>query len=73
VKLPDVNLLLYALHEASPRHRRARPGLEEILSGSEPIGFAWTVLLAILRGLVGPLGTAGNLATDAHLAALAIE
>jgi toxin-antitoxin system PIN domain toxin len=29
--------------------------------------------LAILRGLVEPLGTAGNITTDAHLAALAIE
>ena len=29
--------------------------------------------LAVLRGLVEPLGTAGNIATDAHLAALAIE
>lgn len=29
--------------------------------------------LALLRELLGPLGTAGNLTTDAHLAALAIE
>ncbi|MDP3971362.1 MAG: type II toxin-antitoxin system VapC family toxin [Candidatus Nanopelagicales bacterium] len=29
--------------------------------------------LAILRGLVEPVGSAGNLTTDAHLAALAIE
>ena len=29
--------------------------------------------LAVLRGLLEPLGTAGNLVTDAHLAALAIE
>jgi toxin-antitoxin system PIN domain toxin len=29
--------------------------------------------LAILRGLLEPLGTAGNLVPDAHLAALAIE
>jgi toxin-antitoxin system PIN domain toxin len=28
---------------------------------------------ALLRDLLGPLGTAGNLTTDAHLAALAIE
>jgi len=28
---------------------------------------------AILRGLIEPLGTAGNLTSDAHLAALAIE
>jgi predicted nucleic acid-binding protein len=29
--------------------------------------------LTILRGLIEPLGTAGNLTSDAHLAALAIE
>lgn len=29
--------------------------------------------LAVLRGLVEPVGTAGNLTTDAHLAALAVE
>jgi toxin-antitoxin system PIN domain toxin len=29
--------------------------------------------LAILRGLIEPLGTAGNITSDAHLAALAIE
>lgn len=29
--------------------------------------------LRILRDLIAPLGTGGNLATDAHLAALAIE
>jgi toxin-antitoxin system PIN domain toxin len=117
VKLPDVNLLLYALDETSPHHTRARPWLEALLSGIEPVGFAWSVLLAfvrlstraqlfanplgpaeafdviegwlaqpcalvlhpterhlaVLRGLVAPLGTAGNITTDAHLAALAIE
>jgi toxin-antitoxin system PIN domain toxin len=117
MKLPDVNLLLYALDEASPHHRRARPWLDELLSGTEPAGFAWVVLLAfvrlstrpqlfanplspaeafdvvegwltqpcalvlhpterhlaVLRGLVEPLGTAGNITSDAHLAALAIE
>ncbi len=29
--------------------------------------------LAVLRGLLEPLGTAGNLTTDAHLAALAVQ
>ena len=29
--------------------------------------------LAVLHGLLGPLGTAGNLVNDAHLAALALE
>ena len=88
-----------------------------VLSGQEPVGFTWPVLLAflrlatraqifenpltlqeafeiidgwlaqpcalilspterhlsIIRGLLDPLGTAGNLTTDADLAALAIE
>jgi toxin-antitoxin system PIN domain toxin len=117
LKVPDANLLIYGVDESSPHHRHARPWLEELLSGTEPVGFAWSVLLAfvrlstraqifvnplspeeafdvvdgwlaqpsalvlhpterhlaILRGLMEPLGTAGNLTTDAHLAALAIE
>lgn len=115
--IPDVNVLLYALDEDSPHHRRARDWLEDSLSGTELVGFPWVVLLAflrmstrpqifaeplvpaeafdivegwlaqpcavtveptarhgaVLRGLVEPLGAAGNLTTDAHLAALAIE
>jgi toxin-antitoxin system PIN domain toxin len=94
---------------------RARPWLEGLLSGIEPVGFTWIVLLgfirlstrvftqpldpdeafeivegwlsqpcalivnptdrhfSVIRGLLEPLGTAGNITTDAHLAALAIE
>jgi toxin-antitoxin system PIN domain toxin len=117
VKLPDLNLLLYAVDEEAEAHVPARAWLEETLSGTESVGFAWTVLLgftristnptiyeqplrieealdlvdswlaqpvativeptdrhaAILRDLLEPLGTGGNLVSDAHLAALAIE
>lgn len=117
MKLPDANVLLYAVDERSPRHERAREWLEQTLSGSETVAFAWAVLLAVLRlstrpaifehplaveealdlidgwlaqpsavvvhpterhaavlrDLLGPLGAAGNLTSDAHLAALAIE
>jgi uncharacterized protein len=117
VKLPDVNLLLYSVDAAAPRHTRAREWLEAQLSGPETIAFDWAVLLAflrlstnariysaplspaeafdlvdawlaqpsaalihpterhsvVMRGLLEPLGTAGNLTSDAHLAALAIE
>ena len=117
MKLPDVNLLLYAFDSTSPRHRDARRWLEAILSGKETVAFAWVVLLAfvrlstnprvfdeplaatraldlvdgwlaqpcatvvhpterhaaVLRELLEPIGTAGNLTTDAHLAALALE
>ncbi len=117
MKLLDVNLLLYAIDEQSPKHAQARPWLEQVLSGTEEVAFAWAVLLgflristnaailerpllpdeafdyidawlerpcattvapaaghpALLRSLLGPLGAAGNLPSDAHLAALAIE
>jgi toxin-antitoxin system PIN domain toxin len=117
VKLPDVNLFIYAVDEKSPRHDAARTWLEATLSGTETVALAWMVLLAfvrlsthpaafsqplsadeamdlvdgwidqpcatvvnptvrhpkVLRELLRPLGTAGNLTSDAHLAALAIE
>jgi len=115
--LPDTNLLIYATNTDTPQHRPARTWLERSLSGHEPVGFSWVVLLGflrlttrpglfrsplrvdavfelidewltqpgvqlihpgprhfdILRGLLEPLGTGGNLTSDAHLAALAIE
>lgn len=117
MKLPDINLLIYAINESSPNHRPARLWLEQTLSGTEEVGFAWLVLIGfvristnpaaiarplsggeafdyvdewlaqpvatvlhpskrhadLLRSLLEPLGTAGNLTNDAHLAALAIE
>jgi toxin-antitoxin system PIN domain toxin len=117
VKLPDVNLFLYAYDLSSPRNEAALNWLEETLSGSETVALAWPALLgfiriatnpaifeqalvpeqaldlveswldqppvtivhptrrhaAVLRDLLTPLGTAGNLTSDAHLAALAIE
>lgn len=117
MKIPDANLLIYALDDTSAHHQAARRWLDATLSASEEVGFAWIVLLAvlrlttraavfasplrppealdiidgwlaqpcaciiqptsrhpaILRGLLTPLGTGGNLTSDAHLAALAIE
>jgi len=117
VKLPDVNLLIYAIDESSPRHAAARAWVERTLSGSETVALAWVVLLgvvristrpsifehplsadealdlvdgwlrqpctvvvhptdrhaAVLREVLAPLGAAGNLVSDGHLAALAIE
>jgi uncharacterized protein len=117
VKLPDANVLLYALDDTSARHAGAKAWLDSALSGSEEVAFAWVVLLAVLRlttkpavfthplrpseafdlldewlaqpcslvvhptirhaallrSLVTAAGTAGNLTTDAHLAALSME
>jgi len=117
VKLPDINLLLYAYDADSPRQVAAREWLEEMLSGTETVALSWAVMVgfvristnpaafarpwdagaaldvvdewlvqpvtavvhptdrhaAVLRELLAPLGAAGNLTSDAHLAALAIE
>jgi hypothetical protein len=117
VKIPDANVLLYAIDDTSARHAGARAWLDSALSGSEEVGFAWVVLLAVLRlttkhavftkplrpseafdivdgwleqpcalvvhpttrhaalmrGFLAAAGTAGNLTTDAHLAALSVE
>jgi uncharacterized protein len=117
VKLPDVNLLIYAADETAIHHAQALEWVENTLSGTETVAFAWPVLmgfvrvitnprvlmrpwdaaqaldvvagwlaqpavtvvhptdrhLAVLRDLLLPLGAAGNLTSDAHLAALAIE
>ena len=117
MRLPDVNLLVYAANESTARHAPALAWVEDALSGTETVAFAWPVLigfvrvitnprvlrqpwdakkalvvvrgwlaqppatvvhptdrhLAVLHDLLLPLGTAGNLTSDAHLAALAIE
>ena len=113
----DANLLIYAVNEDAPLHRKAKSWLETTLSGTETVGLSWSVILAFLRlttragifrmpltvesaldlvdawlsqpsvvaveptarhlrtlrDLLLPVGAGGNLTSDAHLAALAIE
>ena len=115
--LVDANLLIYAVNEDAPLHRKAKSWLESAISGPGTVSFSWHVLLAflrlttrpdlfrnplsvetaldliaswldqpsvtvvhagprhlrVLRELLLPMGTGGNLTSDAHLAALAIE
>jgi len=117
VKVPDLNLLMYAVDRQAPIHERAAEWWNATLSGTETVGLAWSVLLgfvrlttnprvvrspldadaaldhvdrwlaheittvveptvrhaALLRDLLAPTGTGGNLVADAHLAAIAIE
>ncbi len=117
MKLPDVNLFVYAYDASAPQHEPAKEWLEGALSGTETVALAWVAVIgfirlttsrqrfgypwsveqaldivdswlaqpvatvihptsrhaAVLRDLLTPLGTGGNLTTDAHLAALAIE
>jgi len=49
VILPDANLLLYAHNVTSEEHSKAKRWLEAILSGAEPVGLCWPVILAFLR------------------------
>lgn len=116
MKIVDLNVLLYAVNSDSAHHATVRRYWEEMASGEEEIGFAWSVLLgflrlstnpavfprplgpdaalaridtwlslpparlvtetedhwSVLRRLLSESGTAGNLTTDAHLAALAV-
>jgi toxin-antitoxin system PIN domain toxin len=115
--LVDANVLIYAVNSDAAHHQRSRRWLESALSGTEPVGMTWGVLLAflrittrrgilerplpsddavayvdswlqqpavelvvpgpnhwtILRTLIISSGTAGNLTSDAHLAAHALE
>ncbi len=117
MKIPDLNLLIYAVDRRSPSHQRTVQWWNGLLSGNETVAFSWTVLLgfvrlttnprvvtaplqsgealdyvdrwlglpiatvidptprhaSILRDLLSVAGTAGNVVSDAHLAALAIE
>ena len=117
MRVPDINLLIYAINRDTPYHKQAKIWLEQSLSGSEPVGLTWIVILGFLRivthgsimahplsaeialevidgwlrqpvvrilqpsnqhwqlvkELLSQIGTAGNLTSDAHLAAFAIE
>jgi toxin-antitoxin system PIN domain toxin len=46
---PDVNILLYAFREDSPRHNEYRSWLAEVLIGEEPVALFEPVLAAVLR------------------------
>jgi toxin-antitoxin system PIN domain toxin len=49
VKLVDANVLLYGANESAQHHVAARDWLTGALSGDEPVGFAWVVVLAFVR------------------------
>jgi toxin-antitoxin system PIN domain toxin len=54
VILVDANLLIYAYHPRAEQHVKARSWLEEILSGSEMVRFAWLSLWAFIRITTNP-------------------
>jgi uncharacterized protein len=53
--VPDANVLIYAYDRTSDLHRVARRWWESVLSGSEPIGIPWVVILAFVRLVTHPV------------------
>jgi toxin-antitoxin system PIN domain toxin len=67
VKIPDLNLLAYAVDLESPDHQRALRWWNDTLSGSETVGLAWTVLLGFVRLTTNARVFRSPLASDAAL------
>src|ERR1700748_2155800 len=49
MRLLDLNILLYAMDASSSRHEAARAWLDESLSGTDVVAFAWHVLIGFVR------------------------
>ena len=47
--LPDVNLVIYAYNEDAPFRAAAKAWWERCLSGTEPVGLAWVIVLGFVR------------------------
>lgn len=56
MKIPDSNVLLYAINGSVVHHRRAHQWLQEGLSGQFGVGFTWQALLACVRVGSNPRG-----------------
>lgn len=54
MKLVDANVLLYAANTAAAQHGPSVRWLNAALSGTEGIGFAWSVMLAVVRVATHP-------------------
>ncbi len=53
--VPDTNLLIYAYDRSSPHHVKAKGWWESVLSGREPVGIPWVVVLAFVRIMTHPV------------------
>ncbi|GAC1605641.1 MAG: type II toxin-antitoxin system VapC family toxin [Acidimicrobiales bacterium] len=49
MKLPDANVLIYAVNADAPHHEAARGWLDAALSGGDTVAFSWIALLAFVR------------------------
>lgn len=67
MKIPDLNVLLYAVDEASPWHSQALGWWNGLLSGTETVGLAWNVLLGFIRLTTSPRVVVAPLASGEAL------
>lgn len=49
MKILDVNVLIYAHNAEADSHERARAWFEDVMSGSETVGFPWLSILGFVR------------------------
>ena len=49
MRLPDTNVLLYAVNSRSPQHDVARRWIESAMVDPQGVGMAWLVLVGFLR------------------------
>ena len=72
MQIVDINLLIYAINKSTPHHAKAKKWFEDSLSGDEPFGFAWIVILGFLRivtnGRIMPTPLTSEVAIDADRA-----
>ncbi len=66
--LVDVNILVYAYNSAADEHSRATHWLQQVLSGTEPVGFSWSVVHAFLRLVTNKRVVPSPLTTEEALA-----
>jgi toxin-antitoxin system PIN domain toxin len=52
--IPDANLLIYAHDSSCGHHVKAKRWWESVLSGDEPTGLPWVVILAFTRIMTHP-------------------
>lgn len=45
----DANILFYSYSTGSPEHQKARACVENLFSGTEPVGLPWQTVTAFLR------------------------
>ncbi len=54
MKIPDLNLLIYAVDSSAPAHEAANRWWNGLLSGAETVGMTWSVLLGFVRLTTNP-------------------